>query len=87
MVFITGHKQVKKTCEYLCISFLVVLPDVWLTGGAEYFKSPKSLNGNDYYQDFQKKGYNLVFDKKALLKNKKKDDKLMGIFRTGNLNV
>ncbi|KAG1448267.1 hypothetical protein G6F56_008993 [Rhizopus delemar] len=64
-----------------------VLPDVWLTGGAEYFKSPKSLNGNDYYQDFQKKGYNLVFDKKALLKNKKKDDKLMGIFRTGNLNV
>jgi alkaline phosphatase len=58
-----------------------------LTGGAEYFKAPKSLKGNDYYKDFQKAGYHLVFDKKQLLNNKKKDEKLMGIFRKGNLDV
>ncbi|KAG1136846.1 hypothetical protein G6F37_011798 [Rhizopus arrhizus] len=63
-----------------------VLPDVWLTGGAEYFKAPKSLKGNDYYKDFQKEGYHLVFDKKELLNNKQKDEKLMGIFRKGNLD-
>ncbi|RCH99709.1 hypothetical protein CU097_015283 [Rhizopus azygosporus] len=64
-----------------------VLPDVWLTGGAEYFKGSKALNGNDYYKDFKKAGYNLVFNKKELLSNKKKNDKLLGVFRTGNLDV
>lgn len=64
-----------------------VVPDVWLAGGAEYFKGNKSLNKKDYYEIFKKSGYNLVMDKASLLANKKKNDKLLGVFRTGNMDV
>lgn len=64
-----------------------VAPDVWLTGGAEYFKGNKSLNKQDYYEIFKKSGYNLVMDKKSLLANKKNNEKLLGIFRQGNMDV
>lgn len=63
------------------------MPDVWLAGGAEYFTGPQALNQKNYYDIFQKSGYNVVMDKKSLLANKKKDDKLLGVFRTGNLDV
>lgn len=87
-MFITGLRLVSPLYNFCCsISHSIVLPDVWLTGGAEYFKGPKALNGNDYYKDFKKAGYNLVFNKKELLSNKKKNDKLLGVFRTGNLDV
>jgi alkaline phosphatase len=58
-----------------------------LTGGAEYFTGAKALNKTDYYSVFKKSGYNLVMDKKSLLANKKKNDKLLGVFRQGNLDV
>ncbi|KAF7726048.1 hypothetical protein EC973_009113, partial [Apophysomyces ossiformis] len=41
-----------------------VAPDVWLTGGAEYFKGKESLKNKDYYEEFQKRGYKLVMNKK-----------------------
>ncbi|OBZ90747.1 Alkaline phosphatase H [Choanephora cucurbitarum] len=64
-----------------------VVPDVWLAGGAEYFSGNKSLNKNNYLETFKKAGYNVVLNKKDLLSNKKKNDKLLGVFRTGNLDV
>ncbi|OAD68755.1 hypothetical protein PHYBLDRAFT_136301 [Phycomyces blakesleeanus NRRL 1555(-)] len=63
-----------------------VIPDVWLTGGAEYFKGPLSLNGTDYYKEFSKKGYKVVQNKKDL-NNYNGKDKLMGVFRQGSLDV
>ena len=65
----------------------IVAPDVWLAGGAEYFSGNKSLNKNNYLNSFKKAGYNVVLNKKDLLANKKKDDKLLGVFRQGNLDV
>ncbi|GAA5816809.1 hypothetical protein MFLAVUS_010343 [Mucor flavus] len=64
-----------------------VVPDVWLAGGAEYFTGSKALNKKNYYDLFKKSGYNVVMDKKSLLGNKKKSDKLLGVFRTGNMDV
>jgi alkaline phosphatase len=58
-----------------------------LTGGAEYFKGPKSKSSANYYDLFKKKGYNVVLNKKELKANKHKDDKLLGVFRTNNLDV
>ncbi|KAI8148256.1 alkaline-phosphatase-like protein [Fennellomyces sp. T-0311] len=64
-----------------------VAPDVFLGGGAEYFKGEKSFNGTDYYSTLQKDhGYQLVMNK-ADLKAYKNDDKLLGIFRKDNLDV
>lgn len=88
MGFTTGPRRVSdRSIPLFVLTCFLVLPDVWLTGGAEYFNAPKSLKGKDYYKAFQKAGYHLVHDKKELLKNKKKDEKLMGIFRKGNLDV
>ncbi|CEP08239.1 hypothetical protein [Parasitella parasitica] len=64
-----------------------VVPDVWLAGGAEYFSGIKSLNKTNYLDSFKKAGYNVVLSKKDLLANKKKQDKLLGVFRQGNLDV
>lgn len=63
-----------------------VAPDVWLAGGAEYFKGEEALNGTDYYDYLQDQGYKLVFNKKQL-KKYKDDEKLLGVFRTGNLDT
>lgn len=46
----------------------IVLPDVWLAGGSEYFSGNKSYKGNDYYSQLKKAGYKTVFDKKELKK-------------------
>ncbi|KAI9258352.1 alkaline-phosphatase-like protein [Helicostylum pulchrum] len=64
-----------------------VVPDVWLAGGAEYFTGSKALNKKNYYDLFKKSGYNVVMDKKSLLANKKKSDKLLGVFRKGSMDV
>ncbi|RCI05055.1 hypothetical protein CU098_011345 [Rhizopus stolonifer] len=61
--------------------------DVLLGAGAEQFSGNKSLHNNNYYKSFEKAGYNVVMNKKQLLANKGKKDKLLGIFRTGNLDV
>ncbi|KAI7861772.1 alkaline-phosphatase-like protein [Spinellus fusiger] len=63
-----------------------VAPDVWLSGGAEYFKGNMSLNGTDYYQSFAEHGYRLVHTKE-LLNNYDGKDKLLGVFRQGPLDV
>ncbi|KAF7720871.1 hypothetical protein EC973_005892 [Apophysomyces ossiformis] len=63
-----------------------VVPDVWLTGGAEYFKGKESLKNKDYYEEFQKRGYKLVMNKKQLQQYHGKD-KLLGVFRQGPLDV
>ncbi|KAI9276849.1 alkaline-phosphatase-like protein [Phascolomyces articulosus] len=64
-----------------------VAPDVWLAGGAEYFKGEEALNGTDYYSLLEKEhGYQVVLNKKDLNKYRD-DDKLLGVFRTGNLDV
>lgn len=65
----------------------LVVPDVWLAGGAEYFSGSKALNNTNYLNSFKKAGYNVVLNKKDLLSNKKKQDKLLGVFRQGNLDV
>ncbi|KAI8394028.1 alkaline-phosphatase-like protein [Radiomyces spectabilis] len=62
------------------------VPDVWLTGGAEFFKGEEALNGADYYEKFKNLGYKLVQNKKDL-KKYHDDEKLLGIFRQGNLDV
>ncbi|CDH59936.1 alkaline phosphatase [Lichtheimia corymbifera JMRC:FSU:9682] len=62
-----------------------VAPDVWLAGGAEYFKGEEALNETDYYDYLQDHGYKLVLNKKEL-KKYKDDEKLLGVFRTGNLD-
>lgn len=66
---------------------MTVVPDVWMAGGAEYFTGPLALNKKNYYDSFKKAGYNVVMDKKSLLSNKKKNDKLLGVFRKNNLDV
>ncbi|KAI9311860.1 alkaline-phosphatase-like protein [Dichotomocladium elegans] len=63
-----------------------VLPDVWLAGGAEYFKGPLSLNKTNYYDVLARKGYQLVFNKKELL-NYHDGNKLFGSFRINNLDT
>lgn len=63
-----------------------VAPDVWLAGGAEHFKGEEALNGTDYYDYLQDQGYKLVLNKKQL-KKYKDDEKLLGVFRTGNLDT
>ncbi|KAI9493876.1 alkaline-phosphatase-like protein [Zychaea mexicana] len=64
-----------------------VAPDVWLAGGAEYFKGESALNGTDYYSLMEDKyGYQVVMNKKDLNKYHD-DDKLLGVFRTGNLDA
>ncbi|KAI9497358.1 alkaline-phosphatase-like protein [Zychaea mexicana] len=64
-----------------------VAPDVWLAGGAEYFKGEDAMNGTDYYSLMEDKfGYQVVMNKKDLNKYNG-DDKLLGAFRTGNLDV
>lgn len=65
---------------------VAVAPDVWLAGGAEYFKGEKALNGTDYYPLFEEHGYHIVMNKKDLNKYHG-DDKLLGVFRTGNLDT
>ncbi|KAI9264892.1 alkaline-phosphatase-like protein [Phascolomyces articulosus] len=64
-----------------------VAPDVLMGGGAEYFKGEKSLNGTDYYALLRDKyQYQVVMDKHQL-KDYHDQDKLLGIFRTGLLDV
>lgn len=63
-----------------------VAPDVWLAGGAEYFKGEKALNGTDYYPLFEEAGYKIVMNKKDLKKYNGKD-KLLGVFRKGIMDV
>lgn len=45
------------------------------------------MNKTNYLNTFKKSGYNVVLNKNDLLKNKKKNDKLLGVFRQGNLDV
>ncbi|KAI7853651.1 alkaline-phosphatase-like protein [Circinella umbellata] len=64
-----------------------VVPDVWLAGGAEYFKGEEALNQTNYYDLLEKEfGYQIVLNKKDL-NNYHDNDKLLGAFRTGNLDV
>ncbi|CDH55759.1 alkaline phosphatase [Lichtheimia corymbifera JMRC:FSU:9682] len=63
-----------------------VIPDVWLGGGAEYFMGEKALNGKNYYDDLKKLGYKTVWNKKELQKYHG-NDKLLGAFRTSNLDT
>ncbi|KAI8374235.1 alkaline-phosphatase-like protein, partial [Radiomyces spectabilis] len=63
-----------------------VVPDVWLSGGAEYFTGKQTLNGKNYYDEFRKRGYTTVFNKKDLA-NYHDSDKLLGIFRKDNMDV
>lgn len=64
----------------------IVIPDVWLGGGAEYFMGEKALNGKNYYDDLKKLGYKTVWNKKELQKYHG-NDKLLGAFRTSNLDT
>ncbi|KAI7904730.1 alkaline-phosphatase-like protein [Cokeromyces recurvatus] len=64
-----------------------VAPDVWLSGGAEYFAGNLTLNKLNYYNMFRKAGYSIVQNKKDLLANKDKSKKLLGVFRKGNLDT
>lgn len=91
-MWVTGPTLVSTWCvEYalgqISLTLYTVAPDVWLAGGAEYFSGNKSLNQNNYLNSFKKAGYNVVLNKKDLLANKKKQDKLLGVFRQGNLDV
>lgn len=69
---------------YICM--MIVIPDVWLGGGAEYFMGEKALNGKNYYDDLKKLGYKTVWNKKELQKYHG-NDKLLGAFRTSNLDT
>ncbi|KAI8139990.1 alkaline-phosphatase-like protein [Fennellomyces sp. T-0311] len=64
-----------------------VAPDVWLAGGAEYFKGKEALNGTDYYSLLEEEhGYQVVMNKKQL-NSYHGNEKLLGVFRTGNMDV
>ncbi|KAI7853643.1 alkaline-phosphatase-like protein [Circinella umbellata] len=63
-----------------------VAPDVWLGGGAQYFQGEESLNGENYFEELKKNGYQIVMNKKEL-KKYHGNDKLLGTFRTGHLDT
>jgi alkaline phosphatase len=63
-------------------------PDVLFGGGAENFYSPKlggkTYQGRDYYEEFKKKGYQLV-QSKAQLQSAENSKKALGIFSVSNM--
>ncbi|KAF2741225.1 alkaline phosphatase-like protein [Polyplosphaeria fusca] len=63
-------------------------PDVLFGGGAEQFYSPElggiTYQGKDYYEEFAKKGYQLVQNKTAL-EAADSDKKTLGIFTVSNM--
>ncbi|KAL8871836.1 MAG: hypothetical protein Q9174_002416, partial [Haloplaca sp. 1 TL-2023] len=62
-------------------------PDVLFGGGAENFlPSEDSFKGQDYYQLFQDRGYNVVLNNTAL-SSTSNDEKTLGIFTMSNLPV
>jgi alkaline phosphatase len=60
-------------------------PDVLFGGGAEQFlPSSKSFQGKNYYEEFQKKGYNLIQNNTAL-QNASNSERTLGIFSVSNM--
>lgn len=63
-------------------------PDVLFGGGAEQFYSPslggKTYMNKDYYDEFAKKGYQVVWNNTAL-STAKNDTKTLGIFTVSNM--
>ncbi|KAF2106469.1 alkaline-phosphatase-like protein [Lophiotrema nucula] len=63
-------------------------PDVLFGGGAEQFYSPdlggKTYMNKDYYQEFAKKGYQVVWNKTSLVSTPA-DKKTLGIFTVSNM--
>jgi alkaline phosphatase len=60
-------------------------PDVLFGGGAEQFlPSSKSFQGKDYYDEFTKKGYNLIQNNTAL-KTAPDTERTLGIFSVSNM--
>jgi len=63
-------------------------PDVLFGGGAEQFYSPSlggvTYQGKDYYQEFAKKGYQIVQNRTSLLASPS-NKKTLGIFTTSNM--
>ncbi|EHY54972.1 hypothetical protein HRR83_005770 [Exophiala dermatitidis] len=62
-------------------------PDVLFGGGAEQFYPGKgSFQGKDYYEEFAKKGYNVVLNNTALQATSN-SSKTLGIFSVSNMAV
>ncbi|KAL9607246.1 MAG: hypothetical protein Q9167_007824, partial [Letrouitia subvulpina] len=62
-------------------------PDVLLGGGAENFlPGDDSYKGQNYYQLFADKGYNVVFNNSAL-SDTPDGEKTLGVFSVSNMNV
>src|SRR6266511_277214 len=60
-------------------------PDVLFGGGAEQFYPGKgSFEGKDYYAEFAKKGYNVIWNNTALQKTPN-NKKTLGIFSVSNM--
>jgi len=60
-------------------------PDVLLGGGAENFNGSEAYRGNNYFDLFSEKGYNVVFDKDQL-DGASEDKRLLGLFCTSNMD-
>lgn len=63
-------------------------PDVLFGGGAEQFFSPEiggvTYQGKDYYEEFSKKGYQVIQNRTTLL-NAPNDERALGIFTVSNM--
>ncbi|KAI9311773.1 alkaline-phosphatase-like protein [Dichotomocladium elegans] len=63
-----------------------VIPDVWLAGGAEYFKGEMAQDGTNYYDILEDLDYKIVSNKKELNKYHG-SKKLIGTFRKSHLDT
>ncbi|EJT98180.1 extracellular phytase [Dacryopinax primogenitus] len=60
-------------------------PDVLFGGGAEqFYPGPGSFQGKDYYLEFEKKGYQVIWNKTAM-QAASNDTKTLGIFSVNNM--
>ncbi|KAI8607286.1 alkaline-phosphatase-like protein, partial [Chytriomyces sp. MP71] len=62
-----------------------VKPDVLLGGGGEWFIGDSPINGTNYYDQYAKSGYNVVYDKDGL--TGVSSGPVLGIFTMGHMDT